>query len=109
MARSYCHSISLRTTVSSAGIALSAAVAALSAGCSYALGEILGYGAIVSGRATEVIISRRRHVRPASGSVDAMFVFKAAVVGAGTMGGEIAQAIADAGIPVVLKDVKDEF
>ncbi len=34
-----------------------------------------------------------------------MFVFKAAVVGAGTMGGEIAQAIAAAGIPVVLKDV----
>jgi 3-hydroxyacyl-CoA dehydrogenase len=31
------------------------------------------------------------------------------VVGAGTMGGEIAQTIADAGIPVVLKDVKDEF
>jgi 3-hydroxyacyl-CoA dehydrogenase len=38
-----------------------------------------------------------------------MFVFKAAVVGAGTMGGEIAQTIADAGIPVVLKDVRDEF
>jgi 3-hydroxyacyl-CoA dehydrogenase len=34
-----------------------------------------------------------------------MFVFKAAVVGAGTMGGDIAQTIADAGIPVVLKDV----
>lgn len=34
-----------------------------------------------------------------------MFVFKAAVVGAGTMGGEIAQAIAAAGIPVVLQDV----
>jgi 3-hydroxyacyl-CoA dehydrogenase len=34
-----------------------------------------------------------------------MFVFKAAVVGAGTMGGEIAQAIAAADIPVVLKDV----
>jgi 3-hydroxyacyl-CoA dehydrogenase len=34
-----------------------------------------------------------------------MFVFKAAVVGAGTMGGEIAQTIADADIPVVLKDV----
>ena len=33
-----------------------------------------------------------------------MFVFKAAVVGAGTMGGEIAHAIASAGIPVVLKD-----
>ena len=38
-----------------------------------------------------------------------MFVFKAAVVGAGTMGGEIAQVIASAGIPVVLKDVKPEF
>ncbi len=38
-----------------------------------------------------------------------MFVFKAAVVGAGTMGGEIAQTIADSGIPVVLKDVKLEF
>jgi enoyl-CoA hydratase / 3-hydroxyacyl-CoA dehydrogenase len=34
-----------------------------------------------------------------------MFVFKAAVVGAGTMGGQIAQTIASAGIPVVLKDV----
>jgi 3-hydroxyacyl-CoA dehydrogenase len=34
-----------------------------------------------------------------------MFVFKAAVVGAGTMGGEIAQVIASADIPVVLKDV----
>ena len=33
-----------------------------------------------------------------------MFVFKAAVVGAGTMGGEIAHAIASAGIPVLLKD-----
>ena len=38
-----------------------------------------------------------------------MFVFKAAVVGAGTMGGEIAQTIANSEIPVVLKDVKDEF
>jgi 3-hydroxyacyl-CoA dehydrogenase len=38
-----------------------------------------------------------------------MFVFKAAVVGAGTMGGEIAQAIANAEIPVVLKDVKEEL
>ena len=34
-----------------------------------------------------------------------MFVFKAAVVGAGTMGAEIAQLIASAGIPVVLHDV----
>ena len=38
-----------------------------------------------------------------------MFVFKAAVVGAGTMGGEIAQVIAAADIPVVLKDIKQEF
>ena len=38
-----------------------------------------------------------------------MFVFKAAVVGAGTMGGEIAQVIASAGIAVVLKDVRQEF
>jgi 3-hydroxyacyl-CoA dehydrogenase len=38
-----------------------------------------------------------------------MFVFKAAVVGAGTMGGEIAQTIASADIPVVLKDVDQEF
>ncbi len=38
-----------------------------------------------------------------------MFVFKAAVAGAGTMGGEIAQVIASTGVPVVLKDVKQEF
>jgi 3-hydroxyacyl-CoA dehydrogenase len=38
-----------------------------------------------------------------------MFVFKAAVVGAGTMGGDIAQAIASAEIPVVLKDVDRTF
>ena len=38
-----------------------------------------------------------------------MYVFKAAVVGAGTMGGEIAQTIASAGIPVVLKDVEQRF
>jgi 3-hydroxyacyl-CoA dehydrogenase len=38
-----------------------------------------------------------------------MFVFKAAVVGAGTMGGEIAQTIAQADIPVVLKDVDQKF
>jgi 3-hydroxyacyl-CoA dehydrogenase len=38
-----------------------------------------------------------------------MFVLKAAVVGAGTMGGEIAQVIASAGIPVVLKDVQQDF
>jgi 3-hydroxyacyl-CoA dehydrogenase len=38
-----------------------------------------------------------------------MFVFKAAVVGAGVMGGEIAQVIAAADIPVVLKDVDQRF
>jgi 3-hydroxyacyl-CoA dehydrogenase len=38
-----------------------------------------------------------------------MFVFKAAVVGAGVMGGEIAQVIAAADIPVVLKDVDQKF
>jgi enoyl-CoA hydratase/3-hydroxyacyl-CoA dehydrogenase len=37
------------------------------------------------------------------------FISKAAVVGAGTMGGEIAQAIAAADIPVVLKDVDQKF
>jgi 3-hydroxyacyl-CoA dehydrogenase len=37
-----------------------------------------------------------------------MFVFKAAVVGAGTMGGEIAHAVASADIPVVLKDIDPE-
>ena len=38
-----------------------------------------------------------------------MFVFKVAVVGAGTMGGEIAHAIANADLPVVLKDVESKF
>jgi 3-hydroxyacyl-CoA dehydrogenase len=38
-----------------------------------------------------------------------VFVAKAAVVGAGTMGGEIAQVIASAGVPVVLKDVEQKF
>jgi 3-hydroxyacyl-CoA dehydrogenase len=38
-----------------------------------------------------------------------MFVFKAAVVGAGVMGGEIAQVIAAADIPVLLKDVDQGF
>ena len=36
-----------------------------------------------------------------------MFVFKAAVVGAGVMGGEIAQVIAAADVPVLLKDVDE--
>ena len=38
-----------------------------------------------------------------------MFVFKAGVVGAGVMGGEIAQVIAASGTPVVLKDVDSKF
>src|SRR5438105_6210764 len=38
-----------------------------------------------------------------------MFVFKAAVVGAGTMGGQIAQTIAVAGVPVVLKDIDEQL
>jgi enoyl-CoA hydratase/3-hydroxyacyl-CoA dehydrogenase len=38
-----------------------------------------------------------------------MFVFKAAVLGGGTMGGEIAQVIAAADIPVIVKDVEREF
>jgi 3-hydroxyacyl-CoA dehydrogenase len=38
-----------------------------------------------------------------------MFVFKAAVVGAGTMGGEIAQVIANSDIPVLLKDVDQKY
>jgi 3-hydroxyacyl-CoA dehydrogenase len=38
-----------------------------------------------------------------------MFVFKAAVVGAGVMGGEIAQVVAAADLPVILKDVDQRF
>jgi enoyl-CoA hydratase/3-hydroxyacyl-CoA dehydrogenase len=38
-----------------------------------------------------------------------MFVFKAAVVGAGVMGGQIAQTIAAAGIDVVLKDINQDL
>ena len=34
-----------------------------------------------------------------------MYIFKAAVVGAGAMGGDIAQVISYSGLPVVLKDV----
>jgi 3-hydroxyacyl-CoA dehydrogenase len=34
-----------------------------------------------------------------------MYIFRAGVVGAGTMGGEIAQVISFSGLPVVLKDV----
>ena len=40
---------------------------------------------------------------------ESVYVFKAAVVGAGTMGGEIAQVIASAGVDVVLKDVEQKF
>ena len=38
-----------------------------------------------------------------------MFIFHAAVVGAGTMGGEIAQVIAAADLPVILKDVDQRY
>ena len=38
-----------------------------------------------------------------------MFVFKAAVVGAGTIGGEIAHVLAAADLPVVMKDVDQKF
>ena len=38
-----------------------------------------------------------------------MYIFKAGVVGAGTMGGEIAQVITYAGLPVVLKDIDQEM
>ncbi len=38
-----------------------------------------------------------------------MFIYKAGVVGAGTMGAEIAQVITYAGIPVVLKDINQEL
>ncbi len=34
-----------------------------------------------------------------------MYIFKAAVIGAGTMGGEIAQVISFSGLPVVMKDI----
>src|SRR3712207_3178503 len=38
-----------------------------------------------------------------------MFVFNAAVVGAGVMGGEIAQVIAAGDVPVLLKDVEQQL
>ena len=38
-----------------------------------------------------------------------MFVSKAAVVGAGTMGGEIAGVLAAANVPVILKDVEQRY
>src|SRR5206468_13023903 len=49
----------------------------------------------------------RRSVPRLPEEAHSMFVFKAAVVGAGTMGGQIAQTIAAAGIPVLLKDIDD--
>src|SRR5919198_5236683 len=54
-------------------------------------------------------VSEPRLLNPRTDSEASLFVFKAAVVGAGTMGGEIAQAIANADIPVVLKDVDQRF
>ena len=38
-----------------------------------------------------------------------MFIYKAAVVGAGTMGAQIAQTITYSGLPVILKDIKPEL
>jgi 3-hydroxyacyl-CoA dehydrogenase len=38
-----------------------------------------------------------------------MYIFKAGVVGAGTMGGEIAEVIAFSGLPVVMKDIDQEM
>ncbi len=38
-----------------------------------------------------------------------MYIFKTAVVGAGTMGAEIAQVISSTGLPVLLKDVDEQF
>lgn len=37
-----------------------------------------------------------------------MYIYKAAVIGAGTMGAQIAQTISYSGLPVILKDVKPE-
>lgn len=37
-----------------------------------------------------------------------MYIYKAAVVGAGTMGAEIAQTISFSGLPVILKDLDEE-
>ena len=38
-----------------------------------------------------------------------MYIFKCAVVGAGAMGGEIAQVISWAGLPVILKDINQKM
>jgi len=37
-----------------------------------------------------------------------MYIYKAAVIGAGTMGAQIAQVITYSGLPVILKDVKED-
>ncbi len=37
-----------------------------------------------------------------------MYIYKAAVIGAGTMGAQIAQVISYAGLPVLLKDIRQE-
>src|SRR4030088_14961 len=63
---------------------------------------MFGYGWTLSGRGSAIGEGQTLDCRR-------MFVFKAAVVGAGTMGGEIAQTIANADIPVVLKDVEQKF
>src|SRR5262252_1225526 len=62
-ARSKPHSISLRTTVSSIGIDFSAAVAARSAGCSYALDEMFRYGSMLSGRVSGIAVPQRSVLR----------------------------------------------
>lgn len=38
-----------------------------------------------------------------------MYIYKAAVIGAGTMGSQIAQVISYSGLPVILKDVDKDF
>ena len=38
-----------------------------------------------------------------------MFIYKAAVVGGGAMGAEIAQVISYSGLPVVLKEINEEL
>jgi enoyl-CoA hydratase/3-hydroxyacyl-CoA dehydrogenase len=57
-----------------------------------------------------LLVSRRTPpLQAKTGGLTRMFVSKAAVVGGGTMGGEIAQAIATADIPVVVKDIDQKF
>lgn len=52
---------------------------------------------------------RRGHGCRAKVAGDRVYIYKAGVVGAGTMGAEIAQVITYAGVPVVLKDVSQEL